>query len=136
MLFLVALLAACGSSAANLVRYDRSWPDGYHEDLTVMADGHVSMHHGQYLERLTLTAAQVQRIKDALAAGVPKGDKGDSLVRTVDLADGTTVSPVNPIPGSAVDLLEVLLTTHSLDGAAVQGASPAPAHVVPSPGSS
>lgn len=68
----------------------------------------------------------------ALASGVPDGDKGDSLVRTVVLANGTTHMPVNPVPGSSVELLELLLTTHSLDGVALPGASALPSHALPS----
>ena len=96
VLGLLLLLVGCssGGSSATVVRYERDWPDGYHEELTITEDGHVTMKHGDVLERLTLTSAQVQQIRDALAAGVHQGDEGDSLVRTVVLANGTSLSPV------------------------------------------
>ena len=99
-----------------LVRYERDWPDGYHEELVLADDGRVTMKHGDVLERLTLTSGQVDQMRAALGAGLPMGDLGDSLVRTVVLANGTSHSPVRPDPGSSVALLELLLTTHSLDG--------------------
>jgi hypothetical protein len=131
---LLVLLVGCssGGSSATVVRYERDWPDGYHEELVLTDDGRVTMKHGDVLERLTLTAAQVDQVRAALASNLPMGDLGDALVRTVVLANGTSHSPVRPDPGSSVALLELLLTTHSLDGAPVQGASPMPAHAMPS----
>ena len=75
---LVLLLVGCssGAGAATVVRYERDWPDGYHEELTITDDGHVTMKHGDVLERLTLTSAQVQQIRDALAAGRAPGRPG------------------------------------------------------------
>jgi len=125
------VLAACGSSAAKtVVTYDRDWPDGYHEELTLTDDGRVTMHHGDTLERLTISAADVQRIRDGLAAGITEGDQGDTLVRTIVLANGTTHSPVKVVPGSVVELLELLLTTHSLTGSPPPAQSIAPQHSV------
>lgn len=132
-MLLVLVGCSTGGSSPTVVRYDRDWPDGFHEELTLTDDGRVTMQHGDALERLTLTAAQVTQIRDALAAGLPMGDAGDSLVRTVVLANGTSHSPVKPDPGSSVALLEVLLTTHTLDGAAASGSSAQPAHVMGSP---
>jgi len=127
---LLLLLVGCsaGSSAATVVRYERDWPDGYHEELTITDDGRVTMKHGDVLERLTLSTDQVRQVRDALASGVPKGDKGDSLVRTVVLANGTSVTPVDPIAGSSVELLELLMTTHSLLGAPIPGPSAITVH--------
>jgi hypothetical protein len=137
VVLVVALVSvACGGSqAATLVTYQRAWPDGFHEELTVLDDGKVTMHHGDTLERLTLTSDQVQMLRDALAGGLTAGDQGDSLVRTVILADGTVHTPVKPVSGSAVELLEILLTTHTLGGVQVQGATPPPTRTV-APGSS
>jgi len=137
LLALALLLVGCSQAASGptVVRYERDWPDRYHEELTITADGHVTMKHGDVLERLTLTAAQVQQVTDALSAGVPQGDQVDGLVRTVVLANGTTVSPVKPVAGSAVELLELLMTTHSLNGAPVPGASGLPSHALGSPSS-
>jgi hypothetical protein len=130
---LVLVGCSAGGSGATLVRYERDWPDGYHEELALTDDGRVTMKHGDTLERLTLTAGQVEQVRTALSAGLPMGDMGDSLVRTVVLANGTSHSPVKPEPGSSVALLELLLTTHSLDGAPVPGASPLPSHAMPMP---
>ena len=115
------------------MRYERDWPDGYHEELVLTEDGRVTMKHGDVLERLTLTSGQVDQVRAALGAGLPMGDLGDSLVRTVVLANGTSHSPVRPDPGSSVALLELLLTTHSLDGVPVPGASPLPSHALALP---
>ncbi|MFN8520433.1 MAG: hypothetical protein U0667_13785 [Chloroflexota bacterium] len=127
VVLLAVLLAACGGGqAATLVTYGRDWPDGFHEELTVQDDGKVTMRHGDTLERLTLTQDQLQLLRDALAGGIAMGDQGDSLVRTVTLATGTTHSPVLVEPGSAVEMLETLMTTHTLGGVQVQGATPPP----------
>ena len=124
------VLAACGGGGAakTLVTYQRDWPDGFHEEFTITDDGHVTMHHGNVLERLTISAADVQRIRDGLAAGLTDGDQGDTLVRTVVLANGTTHKPVKVEPGSVVELLELLMTTHSLTGSPPPAASIAPTH--------
>lgn len=126
-LVLATLLVACGGSqAATVVTYQRAWPDGFHEELTVLDDGRVTMRHGDTLERLTLTADQVRMLRESLAAGLPMGDQGDSVVRSVILGDGSLHSPVMVRPGSPVELLEVLMTTHSLGGIQAEGVSPPP----------
>jgi len=129
VLLAVVVLGACGGGgqAATLVTYQRAWPDGFHEELTVLEDGKVTMRHGESLERLTITPEQVGTLRDALAGGLPMGDQGDTLVRTVTLANATIHSPVRVEPGSAVELLEVLMTTHSLGGIQAEGVSPPPA---------
>ena len=83
------------------VTYQRDWPDGFHEELTVLEDGKVTMRHGEDLERLTLTADQCGSWKDSLASGLPAGDQGDSVVRTVILGNGTVHAPVRVEPGFA-----------------------------------
>lgn len=129
LLILSLVLVACGGGQAQrLLTYQRAWPDGFHEELTLLDDGRVTMHHGETLERMTITAADVQRIRDAVAAGIPDGDAEDGLVRTVVLADGSSRSPVRVVPGTATELLELLLTTHSLTGAPPAESTPAPAH--------
>lgn len=129
-LLVVLVVGACGGGgqAATLVTYQRAWPDGFHEEVTVLEDGKVTMRHGDTLERLTITADQVRMLRDALEAGLPMGDQGDTVVRTVTLGNGTTHSPVRVEPGSAVELLEVLMTTHSLGGIEAEGVTPPPAH--------
>jgi hypothetical protein len=129
-LLVMLVVAACGGGgqAATLVTYQRAWPDGFHEEVTVLEDGKVTMRHGDVLERLTITTDQVGMLRDALAAGLPKGDQGDSVVRTVTLGNGTTHSPVRVEPGSAVELLEVLMTTHSLGGIQAEGVTPPAGH--------
>ncbi len=128
LLLLLTIVACGGGQAANLVTYQRAWPDGFHEELTVQDDGRVTMRHGDTLERLTLTPEQVRTLRDALAAGLPMGDQGDSLVRTVVLANGTSHTPVRLAPGSAVEMLEILMTTHALGGVQAEGVTPAPSH--------
>lgn len=129
VLLLILSTSACGGGqAATLVTYQRAWPDGFHEELTVLDDGKVTMRHGDSLERLTITADQVRMLRDALAGGLAMGDQGDTLVRTVILGNGTTHSPVRVEPGSAVEMLEVLMTTHALGGIDAQGVSPPPDH--------
>jgi hypothetical protein len=128
-LLLALVVVGCGGSqASTLVTYQRAWPDGFQEELTVLSDGKVTMRHGGTLERLTITADQVRMLRDGLERGLPAGDQGDSVVRTVILGDGTSHSPVRIEPGSAVEMLEVLMTTHSLGGIDAQGVSPAPHH--------
>jgi hypothetical protein len=123
----VLVVVGCGASqASTLVTYQRDWPDGFHEELSVLDDGKVTMRHGDTLERLTLTADQVRTLRDALAAGLPMGDQGDSLVRTVILGNGTSHSPLKVEPGSSVEMLEILMTTHSLGGIQAEGVSPPP----------
>ena len=89
-------------------------------------DGYGMRSFGETLERLTLTADQVRMLRDALATGLPMGDQGDSVVRTVILGDGSVHSPVKVEPGSSVEVLEVLMTTHSLGGIQAGGATPPP----------
>ena len=126
MLLAMIVVACGGSQASTLVTYQRAWPDGFHEELTVLDDGKVTMRHGDDLERLTLTGDQVRKLRDSLAAGLTMGDQGDALVRTVVLGNGTSHSPVRVEPGSAVEMLEVLMTTHSLGGIQAEGVSPPP----------
>ena len=126
-LLIVLVVVGCGGSqASTLVTYQRDWPDGFHEELSVLDDGKVTMRHGDTLERLTLSADQVRTLGDALAAGLPMGDQGDSLVRTVILGNGTSHSPLKVEPGSSVEMLEILMTTHSLGGIQAEGVSPPP----------
>jgi hypothetical protein len=126
VLLLVVVVACGGGQASTLVTYQRHWPDGFQEELTVLDDGKVTMRHGETLERLTLTADQVRMLRDSLATGLPMGDQGDSLVRTVIRGDGSVHSPVMVEPGSPVEMLEILMTTHSLGGIQAEGVSPPP----------
>ena len=127
---LLALVSvACGGGqAATLVTYQRAWPDGFHEELTLTDDGRITMRHGETLERMTIESADVQRIRDGLSAGIPDGPSEDGLVRSVILANGTTRTPVQVVPGTVTALLEQLLTTHSLTGSPPAASPPAPAH--------
>lgn len=130
---LVALLAlflvACGGSQAQtVVTYQRAWPDGFHEELTLLDDGRVTMRHGDALERLTIGASDVQRIRDALSAGVPDGESDDGVVRTVVMANGTVHTPVQVVSGTVTELLELLMRTHSLTGSPPPAGTLAPVH--------
>ena len=126
LLLAMSVVACGGSQASTLVTYQRAWPDGFHEELTVLDDGKVTMRHGDTLERLTLTADQVGMLRDSLAAGLPTGDQGDAVVRTVILGNGTSHSPLKVEPGSSVEMLEILMTTHSLGGVQAEAVSPPP----------
>jgi len=113
------LLAACASSggtttAGKLLHYQRVWPDGRIEQQTIYTDGRIEMKHGDTLERVTIPAADVARIQDALKADIPTGSPDDSPRRTLTLADGTVIKAPRPEPGTATDLLEQLLDTHVL----------------------
>jgi hypothetical protein len=126
VLLALVVIACGGGQASTLVTYQRAWPDGFQEELTVLDDGKVTMRHGETLERLTITADQVRLLRESLATGLPVGEQGDSLVRTVILGNGTSHSPVMVEPGSPVELLEVLMTTHSLGGVQAEGVTPPP----------
>lgn len=128
----VAVIVGCGGGAApNLVTYQRDWPDGFHEEMTVAEDGKVLMRHGASLERVALTSDQVRILRDAIDKGLPRGDQGDSLVRTVILANGTIQTPVRPEAGSSVDMLETLMSTHSFGGQPAVGDTPPPGRSTP-----
>jgi hypothetical protein len=136
MLVALASVACGGSQASTLVTYQRSWPDGFEEELALADDGRVTMHHGDTLERMTISADDVQRIRDAITAGIPDGASDDGLVRSVILANGTTHTPVHVVPGTVTGLLEELLTTHSLTGSPPPASTPAPAHSLGAPAAS
>jgi hypothetical protein len=126
VLLVLVVMGCGGGQAATLVTYQRDWPDGFHEEVTVLDDGKVMMRHGDMLERLTLTTDQVQALRDSLEAGLPLGEQGDTLVRTVILGDSSVHSPVAVEPGSSVEMLEILMTTHALGGIQAEGVSPPP----------
>jgi len=125
LLALTGLLAACGGGGSPaptdspgtglVVEYVRTWPDGLREELTIDPDGRMLMKHGEHLERLVLEPADLERIQAALAAGVAAGDPDASPERVVTLADGTVVTDADPAPGSAVELLDRLMDTHSVE---------------------
>jgi hypothetical protein len=131
VLLLALVSVACGGGqASTLVTYQRAWPDGFNEELALADDGKVTMHHGETLERMTIDSADVQRIRDALAAGIPDGESADGLVRSLILGNGTTHTPVQVVPGTVTELLEELMTTHSLTGSPPPANTPAPVHTV------
>ena len=124
-LLTLAVLAGCAGGsggggtpsaapAAFLVRYDRVWADGLTEQTVIAEDGKVLMRHGEHLERLVLDAADVERIRAAMAADVPAGDPGGSPDRTVTYGDGTVIAHATPDAGSVTELLERFMDTHSL----------------------
>ncbi len=84
------------------------------EQLDIHSDGRVEMRHGEVLERLTLSATDLARIKDALAKPIPTGAPEDSLARSLELADGTVVTAPSPDAGTVTALLEQLLNGHML----------------------
>jgi hypothetical protein len=99
--------------------------------MTVAEDGKVLMRHGASLERVALTRDQVRILRDAIDKGLPRGDQGDSLVRTVILANGTIQTPVRPEAGTSVDMLETLMSTHSFGGQPAVGDTPPPDRSTP-----
>lgn len=113
-LVVVACSASPGSDGLKLLSYQRQWPDGKIEQLTILTNGHVEMKHGDYLERITIGAADVSRLQDALAMPIPTGSPDDSPKRTLTLADGTVISAPRPEAGTVTALLERLLDTHTL----------------------
>jgi hypothetical protein len=119
VLALIALvLAGCGASAGSgeLVTYQRVWPDGLKELTTVWNDGRVQMKHGDVLERLVLSASDVERIRSALGRPIPTGSHDDSPKRTLTLADGKVIEAPRPDPDTVTLLLDNLTSTHTLDG--------------------
>lgn len=122
LLVLVALaLAGCASGSgggsgggAKLLHYQRVWPDGNTEQQTIYTDGRIEMKHGETLERLTLSAADLARVADALKQPIPTGSPDDSPKRTLELADGSVIEAPRPEPGTVTELLENLLNTHTL----------------------
>jgi hypothetical protein len=117
-LLLMLVLVACGGVGAGggskLVEYRQVWPDGRTDQETIWTDGRVEMLHGEARERITIPAADVTRITDALAQPIPTGSPDDSPRRTLTLGDGTVIENPRPDPGTATALLESLLNTHRL----------------------
>ena len=115
---LALLLAACSPDASGLgptlVRYERVWPDGKVEEQTIDTSGKVLMKHGDVLERLTLDADDLALIEAALEQPIPTGSPDDSPKRTLELGDGRVIEAPRPEPGTATELLEQLMDTHSL----------------------
>jgi hypothetical protein len=130
LLLALILLAGCGGSGGGaapasadpasaapggeLVRYERVWADGLTERTLIGQDGKVVMMHGEHLERLVLTAEDLDRIRAAIASTATSGDPGGSPDRTITYADGRVVPHALPEPGSLAELLDRLTDTHSL----------------------
>jgi hypothetical protein len=111
------IVVACGGTATSgsmLASYERVWPDGLAEDIAVWSDGKVDMHHGEYLERILISSRDVTRLQDALAAPIPIGSPDDSPRRTLTTADGEIIANPRPDDGTITELLDRLLSTHSL----------------------
>ena len=100
VLLLVAACSTGGSTGGQLLTYQRVWPDGMTEQTTVFDDGRVQMQHGEVLERLTISAADVDRLRAALAQPLPTGSPSDSPRRTLTLADGTVIESPRADPGT------------------------------------
>jgi hypothetical protein len=110
-------IAACSPGTGlgpTLVHYERVWPDGRVEEQTIDTSGKVLMKHGDVLERLTLSADDVALLEAALGEPIPTGSPDDSPVRTIELADGTTIEAPRPDDGTVTLLLENLMNTHKL----------------------
>ena len=116
----LALLVGCasigpgGGDRPTLVRYERIFPGRAVEQQTIFTDGSVEMLHGEVRERLTLSAADLERIQSALRSEIPVGSPDDSPKRTLTLGDGTVIVAPRPEPGTVTELLERLLDRHSL----------------------
>jgi hypothetical protein len=117
LIVLVAILAGCGPGGDGddgpLAVYRRV-AGGTTEETTVYADGRVLMKHGEYVERFTVPAEDVEQLRAALQAPAPTGAPGDGLERSLTLPDGTVVESPLPEEGTAAGLLERLTSTHSL----------------------
>ena len=116
---LLVIVAACGGAHASgneIASYQRTWPDGLTESITVWSNGYVEMHHAQYLERISISSEDVERLEDTLTRPIPTGSPTDAPKRTLTLADGTVIARPRPDPETLTELLDRLLSTHSLDG--------------------
>jgi hypothetical protein len=121
VVILAAMVLGCGAAAGEddpgwFVRYERVWADGLRERETIWPDGRLLMRHGDHLERLTLAAADVDRLQTALDHDVPVGSPDDSPQRTITLGDGTVIGAARPDPGTITELLDRLLDRHTLAG--------------------
>jgi hypothetical protein len=116
VLLLVAACSSGGGSSGQLLAYQRVWPDGMTERTIVFEDGRVQMEHGDVLERLTLTAADLDRLREALARPIPTGSPSDSPKRTLTLGDGRVIEAPRPDPDTITALLDNLTSTHRLGG--------------------
>jgi hypothetical protein len=123
LIVLLVLLAGCTSSGGasssgggQLLEYQRVWPDGMTERTIVFDDGRVQMQHGDVLERLTLSAPDLDRLRAALAQPIPTGSPEDSPRRTLTLANGTVIQSPRPDGDNLTALLDNLTSTHRLDG--------------------
>ena len=72
------------------------------------------MKHGEFLERLTLSAADLAKVQAALKEPIPTGSPDDSPRRTLEMANGVVIEAPKPDPGTVTELLERLLDTHSI----------------------
>jgi hypothetical protein len=73
------------------------------------------MKHGDFLERLTLSARDVQRLRDGLAGDIPVGTATDSPQRLITFPDGSAIEFPRPTAGSITELLDRLMDKHRLD---------------------
>lgn len=118
ILALVLVVAACdggGGDDAAFVTYERVWPDGFTETTEIFDDGRVAMVHGETLERLTISSADVDAIRAALEEPIEQDAADASPVRTITLADGTVIERPRPDPRGPVELLDRLTSTHTID---------------------
>lgn len=141
---LLAVVAACSPSGspgdARLVRYERV-TSGIREETIVFADGRVQMTHGEALERFTLAAEDLERIRAALVSPIATVAPAAEPRRTLTLGDGTVITSPSP-EAPVVVLLDELTDTHGLadehatgsHGAAEGGSASPPSHAAPAGG--
>jgi hypothetical protein len=106
--------AGCGSSSGGVIAtFSREWDDGRIETLELYDDGRVLMDHVGYLDRVTLSAADVATLRSALTDIRPASDPA-AYPRLTLTATGAEPVVVGTDPGTVGELFETLLDMHRL----------------------
>jgi hypothetical protein len=112
LLLIAALVAACGPGP-TLATFTREWGDGRVETLTLYEDGRVLMDHVGFVDRVTLPAEDVNRLRTAMRDLRPTPDATTFPRLTLTPTGGTAVV-VDSEPGTAGGLFTALLDRHAL----------------------
>jgi hypothetical protein len=113
-ILLVALNAvACATTSPQLATFTRDWGDGRIETLELFEDGRVLMDHVGTIDRATLDAADVDRLRDGLEDIAPAQDPSTFPRHTLTPTGGSPVV-VDGTPGTTGELFVSLLDHHRL----------------------